>query len=102
MGIVTNHENKKTRGKLADRGKPCSFMGYAENHAPDDHKMLNLRTNKVVISRDVRWMKRSYGDYKDQSAIQVTVKKSESDDDDDWDESDDDAYMADAVDGYTT
>jgi len=44
IGIVTDHTNKKIRGKLEDRGFPCMFMGYTTNHAGNVYCMLNLRT----------------------------------------------------------
>ncbi len=34
----------------------CLFLGYAANHARSIYRMLNLKTNKVLIAQDVRWL----------------------------------------------
>ncbi len=39
------------------------FVGYAENHAGDVHRMFNTKTRKVSMSRDVTWLGEVYGDY---------------------------------------
>ena len=44
IGIVANLENKKIRGKQSNRGKPCMFTGYAENHAGDVYRFINFET----------------------------------------------------------
>ena len=64
MAIVTNHANRKLRGKLVDRGKPCLYLGPAENHAGDVHRFLNLATKRIVHSRDVIWLNKVYGEWK--------------------------------------
>lgn len=56
-GIVTLHPGKTIKAKLDDRGIECIFVGYATNHAGNVYRMLNPRTNKVLITRDVRWLK---------------------------------------------
>ncbi len=32
------------------------FLGYAANHAGNAYRVLNLKTNKVLITCDVRWL----------------------------------------------
>jgi len=53
IGIVTIHEDKKIRSKLAPRGKPCMFVGYPENTSEDVYQMLNLSTNRIIKTRDI-------------------------------------------------
>ncbi len=60
MAIVANHHNKKTRGKLDDRGKVCMFVGYAKDSDEEVYQFLNLNTKKIVTSRDVSWMGKYY------------------------------------------
>ena len=31
------------------------FVGYAQNHAGDVYRMLDIKTKKVPVSRDVTW-----------------------------------------------
>ena len=59
MGVVA--DRKKIQGKLEDRGKVCMFVGYPSNHACDVYKMFNLQTMRVFKSRDIIWLKKSYG-----------------------------------------
>jgi len=61
MGVVA--DRKKIQGKLEDRGKVCMFVGYPSNHACDVYKMFNLQTMRVFKSRDIIWLKKSYGDW---------------------------------------
>ena len=61
MVIVTNRE--KIKAKLADRGKTCMWLGYARNHPAGTYRVLNLMTRKVIITRDVLFLRKSYGDW---------------------------------------
>ena len=52
--IVTNHT--RIKAKLADRGKPCMWMGFAKNHKAGTYRLYNQKTNKLIISRDVTFI----------------------------------------------
>ena len=56
MAVVTIHEGEKMRSKLDNRGKTCMFVGYAEDHAGDVYRLLNIHTKRIIMSRDVRWL----------------------------------------------
>ena len=56
MAVVAIHEGKKMRSKLDNRGKRCMFVGYAEDHAGDVYRFLNIHTKRIIMSRDVRWL----------------------------------------------
>ena len=56
MAFVAIHEGKKMRSKLDSRGKTCMFVGYAEDHAGDVYRFLNIHTKSIIMSRDVRWL----------------------------------------------
>ena len=56
MAVVAIHEGKNTRSKLDNRGKTCMFVGYAEDHAGDVYRFLNIHTERIIMSRDVRWL----------------------------------------------
>ena len=32
------------------------FVGYAEDHAVDVYRFLNIHTKRILMSRDVRWL----------------------------------------------
>jgi hypothetical protein len=63
VGVVTKHNNYHIRGKLEDRGTVCVFLGYARNHAANVYRMLKLDTNAIIITRDIVWLKKTYGEY---------------------------------------
>ena len=48
IGIVAYHNNKKVRGKLDDRGRPCVFVGYPRDHCGDVYRMLDVETKGVI------------------------------------------------------
>jgi hypothetical protein len=51
--------------KLADRGITCMLVGYADNHTGDCYEMLNWKTSRILVTRDVLWLKRMYfGNFK--------------------------------------
>ena len=83
IGIAAIHENKKIRGKLDDRGRPCMFVGYAKNHAGNVYRMLNLKTNRIILTRDIIWLKKLYGEYKGITEVNRTQVTTIEDDDDD-------------------
>ena len=48
------------KAKLDDRGTVCMFVGYARQHAGDVYQMVNIKTNSVIITRDVSWINKFY------------------------------------------
>ena len=78
IGVVTTKD--KIQGKLKNRGTPCMFVGYTENHSRDVYRMLNLETHGIINSRDIVWLNKMHKDWiKDKSTITKT-------DDDDYDD----------------
>ncbi len=75
IGIVTNPLTQKIKAKLADRRKTCMFVSYAKNHASGVYKMLNRKTNRILKTRAVIWMKKQYRKYK-----KIDNKKIDNDD----------------------
>ena len=59
MGVVA-YANRKMKPKFSNKGGTCIFVGYATNHAGDVYRMLDMNTQKVTISKDVRWLNKSY------------------------------------------
>ena len=56
MAVIAIHEGKEMRSKLDNRGKTFMFVGYAEDHAGDVYRLLNIHTKRIIMSRDVRWL----------------------------------------------
>jgi hypothetical protein len=44
------------------------MLRYANNHAKDVYRMLNLETNRVLLTRDIIWLKKMYGAWKTSDA----------------------------------
>jgi hypothetical protein len=55
VGVVTTKST--IQGKLWNRGTVCMFVGYSVDHAHDVYHMLNLETDHVINSRDIKWLK---------------------------------------------
>ena len=62
MGTVLDPK-KKIKSKLTNKGELCMMLGPAEHHTHDTCRMWNLKTRCVIITRDIRWLDISYGDY---------------------------------------
>ena len=64
IGIVADQKNKTICAKLQDRGIPCMFVGYPEDHSGDVYKMYNWQTQSIIQSRNIIWLSKTYGEYK--------------------------------------
>ncbi len=62
ISITTDH-SQLLKGKLSERGKQCLFLGYLENHAKGTYCLLNLKTNQIILSRDVFFLKKSHEEW---------------------------------------
>ena len=49
-----------TTSKIEDRGTTCMLVGYALNHDSGVYRLWNEATDRVIVSRDVTWLKRMY------------------------------------------
>jgi hypothetical protein len=70
------------QGKLKNRGTVCMFVGYASNHACDVYRILNLKTNHTMKSRDILWLDKSFG-AKDKNVEAVNNTFDDQDEDED-------------------
>ena len=70
MAVIAIHEGNKMRSKLDERGKTCMFVGYAEDHAKDVYRFLNIHTRRIILSRDVRWLNIIWKQYKKKTFMQ--------------------------------
>ena len=60
IGIVALKTGNQIKAKLDDRGTVCMFVGYAKNHAGNVYRMLNTKTNAVIVTRDVTWTNKMF------------------------------------------
>ena len=52
MKIVT------TPTRVGDRGIMCMFVGYCDHHDAGVFCMWNLKTNRILVTRYVIWLKK--------------------------------------------
>jgi hypothetical protein len=50
----------KIQGKILNKGKYGRFVGYAPNHALDVYRILKMANRRIVMSRDICWLKKHY------------------------------------------
>jgi len=50
--------------KLSDKGLKAIFVGYADKHAGNVYHFMNPNTNRIIVSRDVKWLSKRYGEEK--------------------------------------
>ena len=58
VAIVKTGE--KLRSKLENRGMPALYLGHADKHSAEVSRFLKLTTRRVVRSRDVRWLNKTF------------------------------------------
>ena len=64
MAVVAIHEGKKMRSKLDTRGKTSMFVGYADDHAGDVHRFMNVQTKRIILIRDAKCLNLFWKHYK--------------------------------------
>jgi hypothetical protein len=49
--------------KLSNKGTHCLFLGYAEDHPKDTYRVLDLKNQLVMLTRNVRWLGKTHGEF---------------------------------------
>ena len=63
LGSVTFRKGT-IRPKTENKGRTCMFLGYASKSPTDTFRMWDLNTQRVIISRDIIWLNKFYGDWR--------------------------------------
>ena len=63
MAVIAIHERKKMRSKLDTRGRTGIFVGYADDHAGNVYRFINIQMKKI-LSRDIQWLNSFWKEYK--------------------------------------
>ena len=63
MCVVADTDNKVGRTKIDPRGKISLFVGYSTEHAGDVYRLLNPKTSRVIHSRDVKWIGKTWAEF---------------------------------------
>ena len=61
MGVVPSIATVKEKMKY--QVKTSVFLGYAQNHTGGTYRMLNICTKLIVLSSEVIWINKIYGQY---------------------------------------
>ena len=64
IGIVS--KTGEITSTTQDCGIKCIFLGYAKDHSGDVYRFYNMRTGKMILSRDVIWVNKTYQEDKSQ------------------------------------
>jgi len=89
--VAIVHDAKTLNSKLENRGVPCLFVGYVDNHPRDMFHMFNMETKHVWCTRDTKWVATDIATYDRISKNENTSwmqTYNEYDDDYDYDGSD--------------
>jgi len=62
--IVVAKDISTSLTKIESRGRVCMFVGYPGNYAHDVFRLVNLQTNRIVLSRDVQWLNVKWAEHK--------------------------------------
>ena len=84
MAVIGISDGKKMRSKLDTRGRRGIFVGYADDHAGNVYRFINIETKKMILSRDIQWLNSFWKEYKkrkDDSKKLVDVFYSHDEDD---------------------
>ena len=63
MCVVADTYNKVGRTMIDPRSKISLFVGYSTQHAGDVYRLLNPRTSRVIHSRDVKWIGKTWAEF---------------------------------------
>ena len=90
MAVIAISEGKKMRSKLDTRGRTGIFVGFADDHAGNVYRFINIQTKKIIVSRDIQWLNSFWKEYekrKDDSRKLIDEFYSHDEDDQTQDES---------------
>jgi len=72
VGMI-NYTGKAIKAKLENRARHGILVGYSLQHAGGVYRMYDCETNRVILSRDIKWMQQSYGQFHGVSAGDMSV-----------------------------
>ena len=63
MCVVADTDDKVGRTKIDPRGKINLFVGYTTQHTGDVYRLLNPKTSRVIHSREVKWIGKTWAEF---------------------------------------
>ena len=62
--MIAISDGKKMRSKLDIRSRTGIFVGYADDHAGNVYRFINIQMKKIILSRDIQWLNSFWKEYK--------------------------------------
>ena len=62
--MIAISDGKKMRSTLDIRGITGIFVGYADDHAGNVYRFIDIQTKKIILSRDIQWLNSFWKKYK--------------------------------------
>ena len=81
MGIALKPDPGEHRGKMKNRGIPSILVGYSHKHAAGTYRMFNPATRRVIVTRDIQWLDKNYGTWKNEDKLEIPGTDDDDDDD---------------------
>ena len=63
MAVIAISDGGKVRSKLDTRGRTGIFVGYADDHAGNVYRFINIQKKKIILSRDVQGLNSFWKQY---------------------------------------
>ena len=60
---ITTYRDNTHWTKLANQGAPGIWIVFAGGHPTDTYRAFNPKTNKIILSKDVTFLQKSYADF---------------------------------------
>ena len=60
---ITTNRDSTHQAKLANYNTPSVWVGYTDGHPTVTYRVFNPKTKKVILTRDMTFLQKSYGDY---------------------------------------
>ena len=64
MAVIAISDGKKMRSKLDTRGRTGIFVGYADDHAGNVYRFINIQMKQIILSRDIQSLNSFWKEYK--------------------------------------
>ena len=64
MAVIAISDGKKMRSKMDIRGRTGTFVCYADDHARNVYRFINIQTKQIILSRDIQWLNSFWKEYK--------------------------------------
>jgi hypothetical protein len=61
--VVASTAHNKIKSKAIDRGTLTIYIGRAVDHPYDTYRLFNLKTKKLILNRNTKFINKTYADY---------------------------------------